>query len=244
MFACWYFWDHTLCFIHKLPPVSESESLSALSYYHLWTSLPLHLHNGISSMLSWMLWESSVITFVKDLGHKWCSRNVVPYFVNPPFEEERDGFCFNSFLPLFPFPAPVLWTLVSFHLHAYFLSQGQPVTSGGTQASHCKPDVFSPAVKQEAAQNSRLFLAGSDILLWSSRTPRLEDDMTLHLHLWRLYRLNPVQARGCLLPGSARKVSTVSLYTMLLLFFVVFNLSTFKWPSIAHLKGEEKICTI
>ena len=135
-------------------------------------------------MVSWMLWESSVITFVKDLGHKWCSRNVVPYFVNPPFEEERDGFCFNSFLPLFPFPALVLRTLASFHLHACFLSQGQPVTSGGTQASHCKPDVFSPAVKQEAAQDSRLCLAGSDVLLWSSRTPHLEDDTTSHLHLW------------------------------------------------------------
>ena len=191
-------------------------------------------------MLSWMLWESNVITFVKDLGHRWCSRNVVPCFVNPPFEEERDGFCFSCFLPLFPFPAPVLWTLTSFHLHACFLSQGQPLTSGGTQASHCKPDVSSPAVKQEAAWDSRLFLAGSDVLLWSSWTSHLEDDMTSYLHLWRLYRLNSVQARGCLLPGSARKVSTVSLYIMLLLFFMLINLSMFKWRLLLIWKGRRK----
>ena len=122
VFACRYCWDHTSCFIHKPPPVSESESLLALSYYRLWASLPPPLHNGISSMLSWMLWESSVITFSKYLGYSWCSRNIVPHFVNPPTGAERDGIRFNSFschrflfLPqLFTLWHHFIYTLVSF----------------------------------------------------------------------------------------------------------------------------------
>ena len=68
-------------------------------------------------------------------------------------------------------------------LHFTFLSQGQQVNSGVTQAHHWKPHVFSPAVKQEAAQDSRFFLSGSDILLCSTRTPHVEADVASHLHL-------------------------------------------------------------
>ena len=67
-------------------------------------------------------------------------------------------------------------------------------------------------MKQEAAQDSRLFLAGSNILLWSTQTPHVEADMASYLHLWVTSGVNSVQARGCLLPGSARKVSTLFLY--------------------------------
>ena len=71
-------------------------------------------------------------------------------------------------------------------LHLTFLSQGQQVNSGVIQAHHWKPHVFSPAVKQEAAQDSRFFLSGSDILLCSTRTPHVEADIASHLHLWGL----------------------------------------------------------
>lgn len=105
-------------------------------------------------------------------------KNVVPCFMNPPLKKKGMVFASTLSLPLFPFPAPVIWTLTSFHLHACFLSQGQPLTSGGTQASHCKPAVSSPAVKQEAAWDSQAFPCWE----WRSSLVILdispEDDMT------------------------------------------------------------------
>ena len=78
---------------------------------------------------------------------------------------------------------PALYTLASFHLHACFLSLVHRVTSGVTEASYWKPHVFSPAVKQEAALDSGLFLIESGILHWSTWTPHVAADMASHLHL-------------------------------------------------------------
>ena len=101
------------------------------------------------------------------------------------------------------------------------------------------------------------------VLLWSKRQPGTPGFSLLGAtfssaqlgHLtWRLTWLslcscedfpgvNPVQARWCLLPGCARKVSTLSFYIMLLLFFVVINLSTFRWGQLLIWKGRGKCLT-
>ena len=222
MFACRHCWDHTLCFIHKQLPVSEnleSESLSALSYYHLWAWLPPQLHNGIASMLSWRLWESSVITFVKDLGHRLCSRNVVPHFVNPPIGAERDGIWLNSFSCHCFLFLPQLFKLWHHFINMFFSF------------------LRSIELPQELLKHlnaNHMFL----VLLWSKRQPMTPRFYMLGMifcsgqlgHLcgdWHGFAsapvrtfmgVNPVLVTGCLLLGSARKVSTFSLSIHIYLF--------------------------
>ncbi|TKC41964.1 hypothetical protein EI555_010922, partial [Monodon monoceros] len=60
--------------------------------------------------------------------------------------------------------------------------KGQQVTLEVTQVSPWKPHIFNPAVEQEAAQESRLFLAGSDVLLWSTQTSYVEAEVAQHTH--------------------------------------------------------------
>lgn len=61
--------------------------------------------------------------------------------------------------------------------------KGQQVTLEFTQVSPWKPHIFNPAVEQEAAQESRLFLAGSDVQLWSTQTSYVEAEAAQHTHL-------------------------------------------------------------
>jgi len=142
-------------------------------------------------MLSWMLWESSVIIFVKDLSHRWCSKNVVPHFVNPPIGTERDGIWFNSFYGhCFLFlPQPFRLWHHFFYMHVSFhrATKLPQELLKHLIANH----VFSPVVKQEAARDSRLFLAWSDIQLCSTWTPHMEADMAFSLQLWGLSWCEP-----------------------------------------------------
>ena len=248
MFACRHCWDHTLCFIHKQLPVSEnleSESLSALSYYHLWAWLPPQLHNGISSMLSWMLWESSVITFVKDLGHRLCSRNVVPHFVNPPIGAERDGIWLNSFSCHCFLFLPQLFKLWHHFINMFFSF------------------LRSIELPQELLKHlnaNHMFL----VLLWSKRQPMTPRFYMLGMifcsgqlgHLmWRLTWLcictcedfhgcEPCAGHRVLVTWQCQKgLYFFSFYTYLLVFFMVISLSTFKWGHLLICKGRRK-CSV
>lgn len=93
--------------------------------------------------------------------------------------------------------------------------KGQQVTLEVTRASPWKPHVFNPAVTQEAVQDPRLFLAESlgtsDVLLWPAQTPFCGLGCHWALTPVRTFQgVNPVQARGGLLTGGTRKISTLS----------------------------------
>ena len=188
-----------------------------------------------------MLWESSVITFVKDLRYRWCSRNVVPHFMNPPIGAERDDISVNSFYGHCFLFLPQLFNFAIIS-HACFLSQGHWVTSGVTEASCCKPHIFSPAVMQEAARDTRLILAGSDVLLWSTRTPHVEADMASHLQLgglstvWTLCR----PKGACYLAVPERSLLFLFLYNVTS-FLSVDLFINIQVRSLAHLKAEGKM---
>ena len=227
--------------------MSESESLLALSYYHLWAWLPPPLCYGTSGMLSWMLWESSVIIFVKDLGHRWCSRNVAPYFMIPPFGAESNGIWFNSFswhcflfLPrLFRLWHHFIYMLVSFlraselpqellkHLTAHHMSlvllwsKRQPGTPGFSmlgvtffsgQLGHLSGGwhgFISAAYLQQYLHTAVLI---SSYPGWEPCAGQRVPCTLLSLLAWDLLKEELVLAVP-VRPGSARKVSTLSLST-------------------------------